>query len=58
MRWEIAQEVTVQGLLWVMEYVTSIGHRPFHELGFYYAVALPENSAFLDATRDPSRLLF
>jgi ADP-ribose pyrophosphatase YjhB (NUDIX family) len=52
MRWEIAQDVTVQRLLWVMEYVTRIADRPVHELGFYYAVDLPENSPFLDLTRD------
>ena len=52
MRWEIAQEVTVQRLLWVMEYVIRISGRVVHELGFYYAVELPENSPFLDLTRD------
>lgn len=52
MRWEIEQEVTVQRLLWVMEYVTRIAGHPFHELGFYYAVDLPEDSPFLDLTRD------
>jgi ADP-ribose pyrophosphatase YjhB (NUDIX family) len=51
-RWEIAQEVTVQRLLWVMEYVTRIAGRAVHELGFYYAIDLPENSPFLDLTRD------
>lgn len=52
MRWEIAQEVTVQRLLWVMEYVTRVAGRAFHELGFYYVINLPENSPFLDLTRD------
>ena len=52
MRWEIAQEVTVQRLLWVMEYVTRISGRVVHELGFYYAVDLPKDSPFLDVTRD------
>jgi ADP-ribose pyrophosphatase YjhB (NUDIX family) len=52
MRWEIEQEVTVQRLLWVMEYVTRISGQPFHELGFYYAVDLPADSPFLDLTRD------
>ena len=52
MRWEIGQEVTVQRLLWVMEDVSLREGRPFHELGFYYAIDLPENSPFLDLTRD------
>jgi ADP-ribose pyrophosphatase YjhB (NUDIX family) len=52
MRWEIGQLVTVQRLLWVMEYVTPISGRPVHELGFYYAVDLPEDSPFFDLTRD------
>jgi ADP-ribose pyrophosphatase YjhB (NUDIX family) len=52
MRWEIAQEVTIQRLLWVMEYVTRIAGRAVHELGFYYSIDLPENSPFLDLTRD------
>jgi ADP-ribose pyrophosphatase YjhB (NUDIX family) len=51
MRWEIAQEVTVGQLLWVMEYVASIGGRPVHELGFYYATDLAEDSPFLDLAR-------
>jgi ADP-ribose pyrophosphatase YjhB (NUDIX family) len=52
MRWEIDQEVTVGRLLWVMEYVASIGGRPVHELGFYYAIDLAEDSPFRDLTRD------
>ena len=52
MRWELGQEVTVQRLLWVMEYVTPIRGQPAHEIGFYYAVDLPENSPFSDLTRD------
>lgn len=52
MRWEIGQEVTVQRLLWVMEYVTPTGGQPLHELGFYYAVDLPENSPLFDVTYD------
>ena len=52
MRWEIAQQVTVQRLLWVMEYVTRIAGRAVHELGFYYTIDLPANSPFLDLTRD------
>lgn len=52
MRWEIGQEVTVQRLLWVMEYVTPIGGQPVHELGFYYAIALSEYSPFFDLSHD------
>jgi ADP-ribose pyrophosphatase YjhB (NUDIX family) len=52
MRWEIGQEVTVQRLLWVMEYVTRMGGQPVHELGFYYAVDLPANSPLFDLTHD------
>lgn len=52
MRWEIGQDVTVQRLLWVMEYVTRIAGRVVHEHGFYYAIDLPEHSPFLDLTRD------
>lgn len=52
MRWEIGQDVTVQRLLWAMEYVTLIRGRPLHELGFYYAIELPDDSMFLDLTRD------
>jgi ADP-ribose pyrophosphatase YjhB (NUDIX family) len=52
LRWEIAQEVTVRRLLWVMEYVTRMAGRAVHELGFYYAIDLPENSRLLDLTRD------
>ena len=52
MRWELDQEVTIRRLLWVMEYITTIGGRPFHELGFYYAIDLPEQSRFLDLARD------
>lgn len=44
--------MTVQRLLWVMEYVTQMAGRAVHELGFYYAIDLPENSPFLDLTRD------
>ena len=51
MRWEIGQEVSVQRLLWVMEYVTPIGGQPVHELGFYYATDLPAGSPFLDLMR-------
>ena len=35
-----------------MEYIASIGGRPVHELGFYYAIDLPEDSPFLDLSRD------
>ena len=52
MRWEIAQEVSVQRLLWMMEYVTRIAGRAVHELGFYYAIDLPDNSPYLDLRRD------
>jgi len=52
MGWELGEAVTVRRLLWVMEYVTRIAGRPFHELGFYYQVDLPESSPFLDLTRD------
>jgi ADP-ribose pyrophosphatase YjhB (NUDIX family) len=52
MRWEIGQDVTIQRLLWVMEYVTPIRGRSFHELGFYYAIDLPEDSLFLDLEHD------
>jgi ADP-ribose pyrophosphatase YjhB (NUDIX family) len=52
MRWEIGQEVTIRRLLWVMEYVARIGGKRLHELGFYYAVDLPDASPFLDLTRD------
>jgi len=52
MRWELGQEVTIQRLVWVMEYVTPIGGRPVHQLGFYYEVTRPENSPFLDLGRD------
>jgi ADP-ribose pyrophosphatase YjhB (NUDIX family) len=52
MRCEIEQEVTVRRLLWVMEYITPMRGRRVHELGFYYAIDLPENSPFLDLTRD------
>ena len=56
MRWEIGQEVTVQRLLWVMEYISPMGGQPVHELGFYYAVDLPENSPFLDLAPDHAGL--
>lgn len=56
MRWEIGQDVTVQRLLWVMEYVTRMAGRAVHELGFYYAIDLPEHSPFLDLTRDHAGL--
>lgn len=56
MRWEIGQGVTVQRLLWVTEHVTRISGQPFHELGFYYAVDLPEGSPFMDLTRDHAGL--
>ena len=52
MRWEIGQDVTVQRLLWMMEYVFSVAGRPLHELGFYYAIDLPEDSSFRDLARD------
>lgn len=52
LRWETEQDVTVDRLLWVMEYITRIGGRWFHELGFYYAITLPEGSPLLDVTRD------
>jgi ADP-ribose pyrophosphatase YjhB (NUDIX family) len=56
MRWEIGQEVTVQRLLWVMEYITPIGGRPVHELGFYYAIDLPAKSPFFDLKLDHAGL--
>ena len=49
---EIRQEITVRRLLWVMEYVAPMEDQKVHELGFYYAVDLPENSPYLDLTRD------
>lgn len=52
MRWEIGQSVVVGRLLWVMELVTEIGGRPFHQLGFYYAADLPAGSPFHDLGRD------
>lgn len=52
MRWELGQDVTVQRLLWVMEYVTRIADTALHELGFYYLVDLPEHSPFLDMSCD------
>jgi 8-oxo-dGTP pyrophosphatase MutT (NUDIX family) len=52
LRWEIGQDVTVHGLLWVMEYATTVAGRGFHELGFYFAVDLPADSPFLDLTGD------
>jgi ADP-ribose pyrophosphatase YjhB (NUDIX family) len=52
LRWEIAQDVKVQRLLWVMEYITEMAGRAVHELGFYYAIGLPVDSPFLDLTRD------
>ena len=48
MRGEIGQDVTLQRLYWVMEYLTRLGDGWLHELGFYYAVDLPEGSPFLD----------
>jgi ADP-ribose pyrophosphatase YjhB (NUDIX family) len=52
MLWEIGQEVMIQRLLWVMEYVAPMGGQPVHELGFYYAIDFPENSPVHDLTRD------
>ena len=52
MRWEIGQEVTVERVLWVMEYVTPMGGQPVHELGFYYAAHLPKDSPFFDLDHD------
>jgi ADP-ribose pyrophosphatase YjhB (NUDIX family) len=52
LRGELGQDVAIQRLLWVMEYVTPVGDQPLHELGFYYAVALPADSPFLDLARD------
>jgi 8-oxo-dGTP pyrophosphatase MutT (NUDIX family) len=48
MRGEIGQDVTVRQLHWVMEYLTGTNDGRLHELGFYYAVDLPEGSPFLD----------
>jgi ADP-ribose pyrophosphatase YjhB (NUDIX family) len=48
LRSEIGEEITIQRLLWVMEYVTPMEGQPVHELGFYYAVDLPKSSPFLD----------
>ena len=50
--WEWAQDITVGQLLWVMEYVTTVGGRPTHELGFYYSITLPDTSPYLDLTVD------
>ena len=50
--WELAEDVTVERLLWVMEYVTQMAGRPLHEIGFYYAVALPRKSRFLELAHD------
>jgi ADP-ribose pyrophosphatase YjhB (NUDIX family) len=52
LRGEIGQDVTIQRLLWVMEYVTPMGGRPVHELGFYYAIGLRDDSPMLDLERD------
>ncbi len=44
--------MTVQRLLWMMEYVTAMAGGPVHELGFYYATDLPEDSPFFDLARE------
>jgi ADP-ribose pyrophosphatase YjhB (NUDIX family) len=50
MRGEIGQDVMVRQLHWVMEYLTRTNDGRLHELGFYYAVDLPEGSPYLDLT--------
>lgn len=52
LRWELGQDVSVRRLLWVMELVTTIGGQPFHELGLYHLVDLPDGSPLFDLTRD------
>lgn len=52
LRGEIGQEIAVQRILWVMEYVAPMGGQPVHELGFYYLVDLPQDSRFRDLQRD------
>ena len=52
LQWELAEEVTIERLLWVMEYVSQMAGRPLHEIGFYYAVALPRNSRLLELAHD------
>ena len=45
---ELGVEVRVGRLLWVVENFFEHDNRRNHELGFYYLVALPEGSPYLD----------
>lgn len=49
---EIGVGVAVGRLLWVMENFFVHAGRQFHELGFYYEMAFPASSGFLDVERE------
>jgi 8-oxo-dGTP pyrophosphatase MutT (NUDIX family) len=52
MREEVGVDVQVGRLLWVIENFFVFEGRPFHEVGMYFAMALPADSPLLDARRD------
>ncbi|ACZ39804.1 NUDIX hydrolase [Sphaerobacter thermophilus DSM 20745] len=48
MREELAVEVTVGRLLWVVEDFFTMDGRPYHQIGLYFAVDLPDGCPLLD----------
>ena len=52
MREEIASEVAVGRLLWVVENFFTFDERRFHELGFIFTMTLPEESPYRDVAQE------
>jgi ADP-ribose pyrophosphatase YjhB (NUDIX family) len=49
---EIDTRVEVGRLLWVVENFFAYAGQAFHEIALYFAIALPEDSAYRDVTSD------
>jgi ADP-ribose pyrophosphatase YjhB (NUDIX family) len=50
MQEELALDVSVGPLLWVVENFFSAGERAHHEVGLYFATQVPEDAPILDQT--------
>ena len=56
MREELAVEVGVERLLWVVENFFQYGGRSYHEMALYYLISLPDGCGYLDKERTYRRL--
>jgi ADP-ribose pyrophosphatase YjhB (NUDIX family) len=48
MREEMHTDITVERLLWVVENFFEHGDKAFHELGLYFLMSFPKDSAMID----------